>query len=56
MGIDLEVKVLSQAGHSERSGTQSVGPRGRREGSVERSCGPTNRSGYEATPSRASGY
>jgi len=26
MGIDLEVKVLSQAGHSERSEPQSVVP------------------------------
>jgi hypothetical protein len=43
MGIDLEVKVLSRAGHSERSEPQSVVPRGRREGSGERSCGPTNR-------------
>jgi hypothetical protein len=43
MGIDLGVKVLSRAGHSERSEPQSVVPRGRREGSGERSCGPTNR-------------
>jgi len=43
MGIDLEVRVLSWAGHSEWSEPQSVGPRGRREGSGERSCGPTNR-------------
>src|SRR6266545_5709152 len=47
MGIDLEVKALSQAGHSERSEPQSVGPRGRREGSGERSCGPTNRNRIE---------
>ncbi len=43
MGIDLEVEVLPRAGHSERREAQSVGPRGRREGSVERSYGPTNR-------------
>lgn len=43
MGIDLEVEVLSRAGHSERSEPQRVGPGGRREGSGERSCGPTNR-------------
>jgi len=43
MGIDLEVGVLPRAGHSERSEPQSVVPWGRREGSGERSCGPTNR-------------
>ena len=43
MGIDLEVRVLSRAGHSEQSEPQSVAPRGRREGSGERNCGPTNR-------------
>src|SRR2546423_1174652 len=47
MGIDLEVEVLSRAGHSERSEPQSVGPRGRREGSGKRSCGPTNRNRIE---------
>jgi hypothetical protein len=47
MGIDLEVEILSRAGHSERSEPQSVGPRGRREGSGERSCGPTNRNRIE---------
>jgi len=43
MGIDLEVGVLPRAGHSERSEPQSVVPWGRREGSGERNCGPTNR-------------
>jgi hypothetical protein len=43
MGIDLEVEVLSWAGHGERSEPQSVGPRGLREGSGELNCGPTNR-------------
>ena len=47
MGIDLEVEVLSRAGHSERSEPQSVVPRGRREGSGKRSCGPTNRNRIE---------
>ena len=43
MGIDLEVKALSRAGHGERSEPRSVDSRGRREGNGERSCGPTNR-------------
>src|SRR5215212_9809707 len=47
MGADLEVKVLSSAGHGERSKPQSVGPRGQREGSGARSGGPTNRNRIE---------
>ena len=43
MNETQEVKVLSKAGCSDRSETQSVGPRGRREGSVERSRGPMDK-------------
>ena len=55
MGIDLEVKVLPQADHSERSKPQSVDPRGRREGSGGEAAGRRTGTGYEAAPSRASG-
>jgi len=39
MGAVLGVEVPPGAGHSDRREPQSVGPRGRREGSGERSCG-----------------
>src|SRR5687768_447058 len=43
MGTDLEVKVLSRAGHSE--GRETQGRKGDRpsEGSVERTCGPMDK-------------
>ena len=55
MGAGLKVKVLPEAGHSDRREPQSVDPRGRREGSGKRSCGPMYKNRVEATPGRASG-
>jgi hypothetical protein len=43
MGIDLEVKVLPELGHRDRSNPQGGNREGAAEGSGERTRGPTNR-------------
>ena len=55
MGTDLEVRVLSEAGHSDRSEPQAPeGDDGVKEAGSE-AAGRRTGTGYEAVPSRASG-
>ena len=56
MGIDLEVKVLSEIGHNDRSEPQGRGTaRDRLEEVGSEAAGRRTEIGFEAWPSRASG-
>jgi hypothetical protein len=55
MGIDSEVKVLSEADHSNRSEPQSVDREAGVKEAGSEAAGRRTGTGFEAEPSRASG-